>query len=748
VHRPCRAPSLKRGDALSFHFMQSSLTHTRMCTFEQGVFPFPYFAAESMVSQQVDVRTHIPSSAQPATMLNMGTSSGHMTPQSFASTPVLQPNTFSSVPVTVGAQAFADAASFLSAGGKPMGQPKSPFLQPRSAHMSPVHQPAMMASAPGSALSIDPSAAPPGGASMSILPSPRSLIRSEMDATSELSISPDAYARFSDIFDSVDSSGRGYLTGAQARGVLSQSGLATSDLRGIWDLADSDKTGLLHRHGFVICQFLIQHRLAGHALPDALPASLQRPPPSLGSEARSQASSPSPSSIPMRARPPPPSPPPAPPPKAPPPPQPSQPVSFSSLSRPASGDSRTAVGGGAEAHGWWRMEDYAKFAALFREFDTDADGYISGLEARPMLKKSELPVSDLRRIWDLADLSGDGRLDRHEFAVAMLLVQARRAGVALPESLPHCLTAPPEGLAAVGDTERSSSGGVAGGAVSGAQQVATQQQQQQQPFTSALVQPLTGAASGVAMHDTVASASASASAHDSLANMGEFEDAAEDLAVGATARSASATLEPSKAELSAAYAMFAPQFAQLDSDGDGFISGAEARPVLSQSGLATSDLRKIWDLADVGADGKLDGQEFVIAMLLMAKCQRGEALPSVLPPALLSAPPESLPSSAPAPSLVPDPMPKHGQSHSLLPEPIAAAAGRSLSADGRGAAGMGGVPRLGSKNEAKKSLTLSEMMAASMVRANLDLESASSNLPAAFGNVTWPSWRSLALVAW
>eukprot|EP00961_Rhodomonas_salina_P242614 3277217-Rhodomonas_salina.1 len=42
------------------------------------------------------------------------------------------------------------------------------------------------------------------------------------------------------------------------------------------------------------------------------------------------------------------------------------------------------------------------------------------------------------------------------------------------------------------------------------------------------------------------------------------------------------------------YPKFCQKFQTLDTDHDGFISGAEARPVLTASGLATGDLRRIW----------------------------------------------------------------------------------------------------------------------------------------------------------
>jgi hypothetical protein len=48
----------------------------------------------------------------------------------------------------------------------------------------------------------------------------------------------------------------------------------------------------------------------------------------------------------------------------------------------------------------------------------------------------DLPTDELRVIWDMADLSGDGKLDAHEYAIIMLLVQARCRSIELPSVLP------------------------------------------------------------------------------------------------------------------------------------------------------------------------------------------------------------------------------------------------------------------------------------------------------------------------
>ena len=64
------------------------------------------------------------------------------------------------------------------------------------------------------------------------------------------------------------------------------------------------------------------------------------------------------------------------------------------------------------------------------------------LKAHGILKRSpffRLPISELRTIWQLSDVSKDGGLSLEEFLTAMHLVVLRRNDIKLPETLPSCL---------------------------------------------------------------------------------------------------------------------------------------------------------------------------------------------------------------------------------------------------------------------------------------------------------------------
>ncbi|EQC29380.1 hypothetical protein SDRG_12843 [Saprolegnia diclina VS20] len=83
-------------------------------------------------------------------------------------------------------------------------------------------------------------------------------------------------------------------------------------------------------------------------------------------------------------------------------------------------------------------DEKAKYNGIFRQYDTDNDGFIQGHEAATLFQMSGLDRENLRTVWTLADRTSDGRLDVTEFYIAMhLIVCVTKRNMPLPPSIPY-----------------------------------------------------------------------------------------------------------------------------------------------------------------------------------------------------------------------------------------------------------------------------------------------------------------------
>jgi len=76
--------------------------------------------------------------------------------------------------------------------------------------------------------------------------------------------------------------------------------------------------------------------------------------------------------------------------------------------------------------GDWRIsaEDRVKYDSYFQQCNP-IQGYVTGDRARNFFVQSGLPADVLRKIWDLSDLTTDGRLDKREFTIACHLISSQ-----------------------------------------------------------------------------------------------------------------------------------------------------------------------------------------------------------------------------------------------------------------------------------------------------------------------------------
>ncbi|KAI7892703.1 uncharacterized protein EV154DRAFT_181786 [Mucor mucedo] len=93
-----------------------------------------------------------------------------------------------------------------------------------------------------------------------------------------VTISPDEYQKYQTFFKQLDTDQSGYVSGADAVVFFRHSKLPESDLAKIWDLADTDSSGMLSEQEFAIAMHMINGRVKGGDLPNTLPTFNIQPP--------------------------------------------------------------------------------------------------------------------------------------------------------------------------------------------------------------------------------------------------------------------------------------------------------------------------------------------------------------------------------------------------------------------------------------------------------------------------------------
>ncbi|KAK5647503.1 hypothetical protein RI129_002395 [Pyrocoelia pectoralis] len=206
------------------------------------------------------------------------------------------------------------------------------------------------------------------------------------------------------------------------------------------------------------------------------------------------------------------------------------------------------------------------------------NGLIPGNKVKGVLMDSKLPMETLGKIWDLADQDKDGMLDRHEFVVAMHLVYKALEKYAIPNILPTELMPPLKRKDSLSMTMPIIPRGIDG---------IKPELPPQPPNMEPVVPP--------SRPSPVQSTTAPPPPPPITPWVVTPDEKAKSDAL----------------------------FIKSDIDRDGFVSGQEIKDVFLQSGVPQAILAHIWALCDIKQSGKLNNEQFALAMWFVARCLKG-----------------------------------------------------------------------------------------------------------------------------
>ncbi|XP_056251650.1 intersectin-1 isoform X3 [Seriola aureovittata] len=283
------------------------------------------------------------------------------------------------------------------------------------------------------------------------------------------------------------------------------------------------------------------------------------------------------------------------------------------------------------------VDERAKHDQQFHSLSPTAGGYITGDQARNFFLQSGLPPPILAQIWALADMNSDGRMDIHEFSIAMKLIKLKLQGHPLPPSLPPSMKQPPLplppqtgfGMPPMAPLPTPIPAplpgvpplplpplpvGVSPPLVSSAPPPLPQPIANGAPPTG-MMQPISGFSHPAPSVNKSSSFNRPSAKLQKVSSFDAASQPPSDWAVPQSSR-----------------LKYRQLFNSHDKMMSGHLTGPQARTILMQSSLPQGQLATIWSLSDIDQDGKLTAEEFILAMHLIDMAMSGLPLPPVLPP--------------------------------------------------------------------------------------------------------------------
>ncbi|GAW21762.1 hypothetical protein ANO14919_112870 [Xylariales sp. No.14919] len=341
-------------------------------------------------------------------------------------------------------------------------------------------------------------------------------------------------------------------------------------------------------------------------------------------------------------------------------------------------------------------QDQTKFETLFKSAVGENNTTMSGEKARDLLLRSRLDGDSLSHIWTLSDTTRAGELHFPEFALAMYLCNLKLVGKPLPGSLPENIKNEVSSMVDIINfsiAEEAASGGPSNAPDFTRQNTATPptiQHPQPQASNSQILQAqMTGFPSQQMSMQPQQTGFPGGVGNPQPTGYTGPRPPMPPMPTGFPGGLSPAPAAPLNAQptgrpgqwglvntpasglpnIDALQARMMPQsgreqqdyttvglsgnavipwaitkdektrydqlFRAWDGLSKGFIGGDQAIEIMGQSGLDKLDLERIWTLSDNGNKGRLDLDEFAVAMHLIYRKLNGYPIPNTLPPELV-----------------------------------------------------------------------------------------------------------------
>ncbi|XP_016970787.1 intersectin-1 isoform X2 [Drosophila rhopaloa] len=263
-----------------------------------------------------------------------------------------------------------------------------------------------------------------------------------------------------------------------------------------------------------------------------------------------------------------------------------------------------------------------KYQEQFKALQPQA-GFVTGAQAKGFFLQSQLPPLILGQIWALADTDSDGKMNINEFSIACKLINLKLRGMDVPKVLPPSLLA-----SLTGDGQKTPSMTPRG---------STSSMSPMDPLKG-MVPPVAAVVPAPVVAPPPV-APAPVISPPGVVDLVKIPAGPTPPSSNPPSRHMSVSERaPSIESIQGEWAVQAAQkrkytqvFNANDRTRSGFLTGAQARGVLVQSKLPQVTLAQIWTLSDIDGDGRLNCDEFILAMFLCEKAMAGEKIPVTLP---------------------------------------------------------------------------------------------------------------------